>query len=159
MTSFTRYLPLYYPRTDRGLVRLGVVNRVRAREQGVVDALRRPPDGALNYPLAPLRCGPQKPLLSVLLVVIDAMRADALTPKVAPRLAALAQGAIQFDRHYSGGNSSRAGMFSLFYGLPATYFDVFANLTRPAVLMDLFQQHEYQLGLFASMPVYRAVAP
>ena len=158
VTSFTRYLPLYYPRTDRGLVRLGLVNRVRAREQGVVDALRRPPDGALNYPLAPLRCEPQKPLLSVLLVVIDAMRADALTPKVAPRLSALAPGAIRFDRHYSGGNSSRAGMFSLFYGLPATYFDAFADLTRPAVLMDLFQQHEYQLGLFASMPVYRAVA-
>ena len=158
VTSFTRYLPLYYPRTDRGLVRLGLVNRVRAREQGVVDALRRLPDGALNYPLAPLRCEPQKPLHNVLLVVIDAMRADALTPEVAPRLAALAPGAIRFDRHYSGGNSSRAGMFSLFYGLPATYFDAFANLTRPPVLMDLFQQHEYQLGLFASMPVYRAVA-
>src|SRR5215470_1193339 len=45
----------------------------------------------LNYPLAPLRCDPHPPLPNVLLVVIDAMRADAVVPAVAPRTAALAQ--------------------------------------------------------------------
>ena len=94
----------------------------------------------------------------MLLVVIDAMRADALTEASAPRLAAFARGAIQFDQHWSGGNSSRAGMFSLFYSLPATYWDAFAQLARPPVLMDLFRQHDYQLGLFASSPLYRIVA-
>jgi len=39
VTAFTRYLPLYQPRTDRGLVRLGLVDRTRAREQGVAGAL------------------------------------------------------------------------------------------------------------------------
>jgi membrane-anchored protein YejM (alkaline phosphatase superfamily) len=48
-------------------------------------------------------------------------------------------------------------MFSLFYGLPATYWDAFAGITRPPVLMDMFRQHGYQFGLFASAPVYRAV--
>jgi uncharacterized protein len=156
VTAFTRYLPLYQPRTDRGLVKLGLVNRTRAREQGVAAALGWSTDRALSYPLAPLRCEPRSPLLNVLLVVIDAMRADALTPAVAPRMAELGQDAIRFDGHYSGGNSSRAGMFSLFYGLPATYWDAFGTLTRPPVLMDLFQRYGYQLGLFASVPVYRA---
>ena len=45
-------------------------------------------------------------------------------------------------------------MFSLFYSLPATYWDAFANVARPPVLMDLFRQYDYQLGLFASSPVY-----
>ena len=158
VTAFTRYLPLYQPRTDRGLVRLGLVDRTRAREQGVAGALGRPSDRALNYPLTPLRCDPPTPMLNVVLVVIDAMRADALTPAVAPNTFDLAQDAIRFDGNFSGGNSSRAGMFSLFYGLPGTYWDAFANLTRPPLVMDLFQRYGYQLGLFSSVPVYRAAA-
>ena len=158
VTAFTRYLPLYYPLTDtRVQVRLGLVDRARAREHGLVTALGRPPDGVLNYPRAPLRCDPRFPALNVLLVVIDAMRADALTPDAAPRIAEFARGAIRFDGHYSGGNVSRGGMFSLFYGLPATYWDAFAGVARPPVLMDLFRQRGYQLGLFVATPVYRAV--
>ena len=156
VTAFTRYLPLYFPYRDAGnLWKLGLLDRNQAREQGLVAALARPPDGVLNYPRAPLRCESHPPTLNVLLVVIDAMRADALTPEVAPRLNELTRGAIRFDRHYSGGNSSRAGMFSLFYGLPATYWDAFADFARPPVLMDMFRQNRYQLGLFSSSPVYR----
>ena len=71
VTAFTRYLPLYQPRTDRGLVRLGLVDRIRAREQGVAVARGLPSDRALNYPLAPLRCEPHQPMPNVLLVVVD----------------------------------------------------------------------------------------
>jgi uncharacterized protein len=161
VTAFTRYLPLYFPYRDAGLLaKLGFLDRNQAqelREQGLIAAPVEPADRLLKYPKAPLRCESRPPVLNVLLVVIDGMRADALTPEVAPRLSELTQGAIRFDRHYSGGNSSRAGMFSLFYGLPATYWDAFAGLTRPPVLMDMFRQHGYQLGLFASSPVYRSV--
>jgi hypothetical protein len=158
VTAFTRYLPLYYPLRNPGLMaRLGLIDRTGARERGVGAALDRPEAGELTYPLAPMRCDPRTPGLNVLLVVIDAMRADALTPEVAPRLAGLARGAIEFDRHYSGGNSSRAGMFSLFYAIPATYFDEFAGRARSPVLMDVIREHGYQLGLFASAPIYRLV--
>jgi uncharacterized protein len=158
VTSLTRYLPLYYPlQVTKLQARLGLVNRAQARERGVVASLGGAPAGELRYPLAPLRCELRAPRLNVLFVVIDGMRADALTAAVTPRLAEFARGAVQFDQHYSGGNSSRAGMFSLFYGLPATYWDAFANLARPPVVMDLFRQHDYQLGLFVSSPVYDGV--
>jgi uncharacterized protein len=158
VTAFTRYLPLYHPLRNKGLLaKLGLVDRNRAREQGLVAALGRPPDGTLHYPLAPLRCEPRQPMLNVLLVIIDAMRADALRAGVAPRMEEFAQSAIRFDAHYSGGNSSRAGLFSLFYGLPATYWDTFAGFARPPVLMDLFRRYGYQFGLFASSPVYLSV--
>jgi uncharacterized protein len=158
VTSFTRYLPLYDPLKATTLqVKLGLVDRARARERGVIAALGGTPAGELRYPLAPLRCEPHAPRLNVLLVVIDAMRADALTVAVAPRLAEFARGATQFDQHYSGGNSSRAGMFSLFYGIPATYWDAFADLARPPVVMDLFREYGYQLGLFVSAPLDEGV--
>jgi membrane-anchored protein YejM (alkaline phosphatase superfamily) len=158
VTAFTRYLPLYQPLRNTGLlVRIGLIDRTQARERGVGAALAQPTPGELNYPLAPMRCEPRVPKLNVLLVVIDAMRADSLTPEVAPRLSGLARAAIQFDRHYSGGTGSRPGVFSLFYGIPATYFDAFASRARPPVLMDVIRQHGYELGLFASAPIYRLV--
>src|SRR6266498_170845 len=155
VTAFTRYLPLYFPLKDsRRMDRLGLVNETRAREYRRVAAMGRPSDGGLRYPLAPLRCHPPSPRLNVLLVVIDGMRADALTPAVAPTLSAFAGDAVRFDAHYSGGMASRAGMFSIFYSLPATYWDAFADVAQPPVLMDLFRKYDYQLGLFASSPVY-----
>jgi uncharacterized protein len=155
VTAFTRYLPLYFPLQDsRRMARLGLVDEARAREHRLVAALGRPSEGVLHYPQAPLRCEPQRPLRNVLLVVIDAMRADLLAQETAPKLAAFARGAVRFDAHYSGGNASRPGMFSLFYGIPATYFDAFADIARPPVVMDLFRQYDYQLGLFSSSPVY-----
>jgi membrane-anchored protein YejM (alkaline phosphatase superfamily) len=91
VTAFTRYLPLYYPLNARHTqLKLGLLDRSQAHEQAVVSSLRRPPDGVLNYPLAPLTCAPRVPLLNVLYVVIDAMRADALTPELAPRMAKFA---------------------------------------------------------------------
>jgi membrane-anchored protein YejM (alkaline phosphatase superfamily) len=155
VTSFTRYLPLYFPLKDsRKLARLGLVDQARAREHSLVTALGRPPGGELHYPRAPLRCEPRRPLLNVLLVVVDAMRADSLAPALAPHMAGFSEWAIRFDGHVSGGNSSRAGMFSIFYGLPASYWDAFADDLRPPVIMDLFRTYGYQLGLFASSPVY-----
>ena len=157
VTAFARYLPLHYQLVSTNLlVKLGLVDRARARELGVGAALRRSADSVLNYPLAPLRCDPPSPKLNVLLVVIDGMRADSLTPAAAPTLSEFAQGAVRFDAHYSGGMASRAGMFSLFYSLPATYWDAFADVAQPPVLMDLFRKYGYQLGLFASSPIYRA---
>jgi uncharacterized protein len=155
VTAFTRYLPLYFPLKDsRRMERLGLVNEARAREYRRVAAMGRPSDGGLRYPLAPLRCDPPSPRLNVLLVVIDGMRADALAPAVAPTLSAFAQSAVRFDAHFSGSIASRAGMFSLFYSLPGTYWDAFADVAQPPVLMDLFRKYDYQLGLFVSAPVY-----
>jgi membrane-anchored protein YejM (alkaline phosphatase superfamily) len=113
----------------------------------------RPADGGLRYPLAPLHCDPPSPRLNVLLVVIDGMRADALTPMLTPALSQFTGGAARFDAHYSGGMGSRAGMFSLFYNLPATYWHRFADVAQPPVLMVLFRRYGYQPGLFSSAPV------
>jgi membrane-anchored protein YejM (alkaline phosphatase superfamily) len=70
---------------------------------------------------------------------------------------AMLAGWVWKHRHFSGGNVSRSEMFSLFYGLPATYWHAFADFDQPPALMDLFRQSEYQLGVFASAPVYSKV--
>jgi uncharacterized protein len=157
VTAFDRYLPLYAPIKSNILVKLRLVDRSHARERAFVSALGGVSDKTLNYPTEPLRCAPREPALNVLLVVIDGMRADALNATAAPRLSEFASTAVRFDSHYSGGNTSQTGMFSIFYGIPATYFDAFYALARPPVMMDTFRRYGYQLGLFSSSPLYRPV--
>ena len=156
VTSFTHYLPLLHRLTASSRI-TNLANRDRVLARGLSGAADRTAGAVLQYPLVPLACAGPRPALNVLMIVIDAMRRDSLTPALAPRLRAFAAQAIRFEHHVSGGNASRPGMFSLFYGLPPTYWDTFASLVRPPVLMDLFQQYGYQVGVFASYPVNGAV--
>ncbi len=54
-----------------------------------------------------------------------------------------------FTQHYSGGNISTSGMFSLLYGLQGSYISAHdLNYQSPALTQELKQQG-YQLALFA----------
>lgn len=107
VTAFTRYLPAYYPlRSPVLLARLGLLEKDKKKTRDrAVAAFGPPAAGELKYPLDPLRCQARTPATNVLLIIIDAMRADALTSEVAPVLSEFARGAMQFDNHFSGGTS------------------------------------------------------
>jgi membrane-anchored protein YejM (alkaline phosphatase superfamily) len=141
VTSFTRYLPLSFPLNDaRNLGRLGLVDLDRSREAQLVTTFGPAPGGELRYPRWPLVCDPQRPLLNVLLIVIDGMRADSLRPAVAPAHGRLRPGIARFRRALQWRQLVTRGMFSIFYGIPASYWDAFADDNRPPVLMDLFRR-------------------
>jgi len=151
VTSFNHYLPLLHRvRASAYVARLAQRDRVLAR--GLSEAAAGAAGTSLRYPMAPLSCTAPAPPPNLLLIVIDAMRADSLTAEIAPRLQAFARGTVRFEQHLSGGTGSRPGMFSLFYGLPPTYWDDVAGVLRPPVLMDQLQQAGYQLGLFVASP-------
>ena len=150
VTAFARYLPAYYPFTaKRFLARHGLVDPAAAREASI---LRRAAGGTgeLNYPAAPLRCAARETYPNVLMILLDGLRLDAVEPTRTPFLARFARDALVFEQHYSGGNSTRMGMFSFFYGLPGGYFDsVYASQT-PAVLVQRFAAAGYDFGVFAA---------
>jgi len=164
VTSVGTQLPVYKGFTAKGLFsRLGIVDPKASRERAIARRLSRQLDekGApqtLNYPRQPLRCR-AKQGLNLLLIVVDAMRSDMLQERTAPFLWRYAQEqASWFTQHFSGGNSSRMGMFSLFYGLPPGYWSTFESLQRSPVLIDELQRQHYQMGLFSSSSMYRPVA-
>lgn len=159
VTSFTPYLPLFKPATAREFfTERGLIDLEQARERGLVDRFASAKhEGALRYPLSPLRCEPPEHPLNVLVILVDAMRADVMTPEVAPAITAFAEKSIVFANHYSGGNSSRMGAFSFFYALPSTYWANFEGAQRSPVLVDAFLDHGYQLGIFAGGPLYHPV--
>jgi len=163
VTSVGQQLPVYKGFTaKKQLVRLGLVDPDASRQREAARRLSRQLDdrdkGTLNYPLQPLRCSNNQPL-NLLLIVADALRWDIVNEATMPFLNqyGLTQGQ-RFQQHFSGGNSSRMGVFSLFYGLPPGYWASFEALQRPAVLIDELQAQDYQLGLYSSSTLYRPVA-
>lgn len=104
----------------------------------------------LHYPQHPLSCAALKKPLNIVVIAIDTWRFDALNAKASPTLQAFAHENMQFTQHLSGGNCTKAGLFSLFYGLPATYWNAFLQAKRPPVfIQELLKQH-YTIGIFSS---------
>ncbi len=126
--------------------RLGVISEQQA---GLPD----PRHAQLLYPLQPLRCqNPHRP--NVLMVVLESLRQDVLTPQLMPNTSALAQDARVFDRHFSTGNATRYGLFGLLYGLPGGYWQSMLDEQRGSQLFQVLGQQGYDLHLYGSAPLY-----
>ena len=104
----------------------------------------------LSYPLKPLEVDPSVKPPNVMWLVSESLRADMLDPEIMPSACKFAAGAMNFRRHYSGGNGTRMGMFSMFYGLTGNYWQPFLAEHRGPVLMDRVIDAGYQLNLYTS---------
>ncbi|MCR5084509.1 MAG: sulfatase-like hydrolase/transferase [Succinivibrionaceae bacterium] len=155
ITAITQYqsrLPLYRPLTVMSfLIDQGLVSKDRLSNRSVEVTS----GGQFNYPRHPLAYNGAGQRLNVLILAVDALRSDMLDQEVMPRLFGYAGSSYRFLDHYSGGNSTRAGIFSLFYGIPASYWQVALYGSRPAALVQAVRDNGYRLGAFASAPLYR----
>jgi len=159
ITSFSPYLPLFKPMTAKSfLTRHDIIDVAAGRDRGAVATIGQQDKQRLDYPKQPMSCSVDGQPKNVMLILVDAMRGDSLRPDWAPSMSRFADSASVFEQHFSGGNSSRIGTFSLFYGLPATYWSDFKSFQRAPVLMNQFQANDYQFGLFTSKPLYRATS-
>lgn len=108
------------------------------------------PTKVLDYPLHPMQCLPPKHKLNIVFLVFDTLRYDSVTPTIMPAVSQFAKKTVQFDRVYSGGNCTQPGVFSLFYGIPANYWNSTVAHHVGPVLMNQLNQAGYQMGIFAS---------
>ena len=104
----------------------------------------------LDYPKKPVAIAPPEKPLNIIVILIDGWRPDSFNETVMPRLTAWSRKALVFNDHFSGGNATRCGVFSLFYGLPATYFHTFNSTRREPVLTEKLKESGYQFGIFAA---------
>jgi membrane-anchored protein YejM (alkaline phosphatase superfamily) len=139
-------MPFYQPLTMRRFLerQLGLERPQRLELENV--ALK----GQLKYPQAPLRLQPPAKPLNLVWLVAESWRADSLNPRVMPQTSAFAERAQRFDRHFSGGNGTRIGMFSQFYGLPANLWFPVLDARIGSPLIDVLQRQDYQMRLFTS---------
>jgi len=116
---------------------------------------------ALNWPTHPLRFdGDQRP--NVLMLVVDGLRADMLNAETMPRTHAFSEGARVFESHWSGGNCTRHGVFSLLYGLHGNYWARVLEEQRSPVLVDSLLELGYEPRVICSaaqsFPEFRSTA-
>jgi membrane-anchored protein YejM (alkaline phosphatase superfamily) len=151
--GFTRYMPVYFPmKATRRLAKMGLIDPEAVEQARLLRKAGTQDSGQLRYPLNPLACktdGARLP--NILFVVIDALRPDRISPENTPYIATFAAQGLQFRDHYSGGNSSRMGFFSMFYGLPSTYWQAFNDTQRQPVLMDQLAARGYEITAFSSV--------
>ncbi len=93
---------------------------------------------ALRYPKAPLVFPPGGRRPNVVIIAIEGCRYDMLDPEIMPFLHAWSRTQVAGSLHYSGGNASRFGIFSMLYGIYGTYWHkVRAERQGPALVTDL----------------------
>ncbi|WDE96361.1 sulfatase-like hydrolase/transferase [Lentisphaera profundi] len=105
---------------------------------------------ALNYPSEKIQFNEPKKKLNIVWLVAESWRYGTATEEVMPTTFAFKNKATVFEQHYSGGNGTRMGMFSMFYGLYGPYWFKVLNERRSPVLLDVLQEQNYQMELFTS---------
>lgn len=137
--------PLYQPMTfEKFANKLGIGTRADATE-GV-----RIKSGSLSYPRAPLQVVKPDAPLNIVWLVAESLRFDMLDPKIMPGLWAFSNDSLRMEKHFSGGNMTQMGVFSMFYGLYGNNWFPMLAARRAPVLMDVLQQQNYQFSLHTS---------
>lgn len=158
ITRYDKLFPLYQPLTIKRL----------AKDQWGYDVNREfefqqiKSAGILNYPLSELKFDNDGEKPNIVLIVIDSWRYDMMNPKVSPNIYAFSKNSLIFDNHYSGGNSTRFGIFSMFYGIYGTYWHTVLSERKEPIFMQTMRKMDYDFGVWSStqltFPEFRKTA-
>lgn len=153
ITRFTTSLPLFYPSTSkRFMIKHGFVDIAERRN---IPKKLTGNGTEFLYPKNPLQYQTDQPKYNILIIGIDAMRYDVMNSTDFPRTSHLIQQhGLLFTNHFSGGNSTKMGTFTLFYGIPPTYQQYVESHKVSPVLIDRLMATGYELGIFTSYKLY-----
>lgn len=152
ITEIANRLPVYKPLTMNSfLIKVGYISEddIANRKVHVGQS------GFFKYPKEKLQYAPVEKKLNVLWLAIDTLRYDAFTKDIMPNTYAFSENGYVFNDHYSSSNSTRGGIFGLFYGLPPSYWQVALSAGIPAAIVQATRDQNYALGVFTSATVFK----
>ncbi|MCX7770281.1 MAG: sulfatase-like hydrolase/transferase [Proteobacteria bacterium] len=154
--SSARFFPFYQKFTaERFLTKLGVKpvkkDNISLNLKGKI----------LNYPRSEIKCENLKKY-NILFIVADGFRFDMLNPEVTPNLYNFGKENIILENHFSGGNGTRFGIFTLLYGLYGNLWHAFLDSRQSPVFLDILQKYGYDFSILSSTrlsyPEFRSTA-
>jgi len=152
LQGVTRYdagLPIFYPATANGFMsRHGWIDREAQKANAAIKIKSN--QSTINYPLKPLTIIPPTQPMNILIVALDCWRSDDMNARNTPNMWAMAQQSTVYEHHFSGGNATQTGIFSLFYGLPGKYWNAMLGNKKAPALMEVMKQQGYEFGIFGS---------
>ncbi len=145
VTSKFRVIPLYQPLTFTRLATKHFGFKIRKVTKTTVTTSK-----ALKYPLEPISISAQANPVNIFIIASDAVRNSVISQEVTPNIIAFSKESWRYNNHYSGGNATRFGIFSMMYGLNATYWFSFLNSTRGSVFFEVLESLDYQISITSS---------
>ncbi|MCU0576997.1 MAG: sulfatase-like hydrolase/transferase [Desulfobacterota bacterium] len=146
VTRYNKLFPLYQRATVKHFMRRHFGFKTDPKDTLVV----KHRGNTLVYPREPLVRKPVSKLPNILWIVVDAWRFDMLKEEVAPNILRFSQEALVFSNHYSGGNATRFGVFTLVYGVYGTYWQSFLAEGQSPVLLDELMKLGYDFRIISS---------
>ncbi|NRB36829.1 MAG: sulfatase-like hydrolase/transferase [Pseudomonadales bacterium] len=94
---------------------------------------------------------------NILLFVLESWRADMLTAEVMPNLQQFADQNLYYSQHFSGGNVTVTGLFSLMYGLHPSYMNTMQSnpFQNQTLLTKTLADMGYSIEAFTSSNLNR----
>ncbi len=158
VTQIATMLPLYQPMTVKRFMserfgwQMPETVRLDVSDRGSL----------LKYPRTPLIIEARERPLNIIWIAIDSWRFDMVRPDVMPYLYERSQRGQVFTQHLSGGNSTRFGIFSLFYGIYGSYWEAILGQRQPALLFEMLAAQQYEVSVRSSaaltFPEFRQTA-
>jgi hypothetical protein len=144
LASF-KVIPLYQPLTFNRMAAKYFDYKPDVELQNTVKL-----NGQLNYPLHALEIKTETKPFPIIIIASDAMRYSIVDANTTPNIEAFKHEALNFENHYSGGNSTRFGIFSLMYGVNSTYWFSFLDNAKGSVLFDVLKQRDYDIDIISA---------
>ncbi|CAN1491892.1 COG3083 Predicted hydrolase of alkaline phosphatase superfamily [Flavobacteriaceae bacterium] len=149
ITQYKNVYPVFFPlRAENLLIKLNLVDSLQIKKNNAINFGSN--QNLINYPLQKIISEPKTHKKNILFLVIDSWRADFMNKEITPNIYNLSLKCQVFQNHKSGSNMTTGGIFTLFYGIPATYFSTFTSVQKPPVFIDELQSQKYDLDIFAS---------
>ncbi len=159
ITQNARLFPLYQPITVKRFVSKVFNVRIDRDDTVAVSASR----ATVRYPKNAILFDPSAARSpNILLIIVDGLRFDMLNKETMPNVWEFSRESIVFTNHYSGGNGTRFGVFSLLYGINGTYWHNFLAKGVSPVLIDSLIEKGYECKVLSStrltFPEFRRTA-
>ena len=149
VTQFKNVFPAFFPLTaDNLLMKMNLVDedKIKQNKELTSDFSSK----TVSYPLQTIVSENSKTKKNILFLIIDSWRFNSISKDISPNINALSKKCQFFNNHISASNMTTGGVFSLLYGIPATYFDTFTGQEIPPVFITEMQKQNYDMLIYGS---------
>ncbi len=102
-----------------------------------------------QYPATPIQIKHQQIAPNIIFITACTFRSDMVNKDVMPQTHEFSKESLYFKHHYSGGNTTRFGYFTLFYGVDGNYWFPFLKTKTPPVFFDVLKKLQFQIQVVA----------
>ena len=145
ITRYAKLFPLYQPLTIKKVAKKWGYNINQEMNFNI-----NKPSGVINYPLKKLEFINTKNKPNIIIIAIDSWRYDMVKEEISPNIYSFSKNSWVYNNHYSGGNSTRFGLFSIFYGIYGSYWHTILSERVEPVFMKALRTLNYNIGIWSS---------